>query len=150
MFIKAIPPYLGCDKANNGGERLVHGSLVQRRQLLNMYLMKIESICSSLATKSQPRLGLPPLSFNSSISITDWVKLKTYTSRTTLRKLVAQALVDNIWREIDNRFFNLQSISASQLFIDIHRQMRDRISARRHQRQFRNLMFPWICNNGFW
>jgi len=76
----------------------------------------------------QQRLGLPPTNFGSWAGLLTWLRCKTDSSPSILRKVSVQTLVYNVWRERNNRFFNLRSIPSSQIFIVIDRLIRNTIS----------------------
>ncbi|KAG7564362.1 Reverse transcriptase domain [Arabidopsis suecica] len=92
----------------------------------------------------QLRLRLNPCVFYTWSSLLAWTKLKTASSPPILRKLAAHATVYHIWKQRNNILHNQVSVSPAILFREIDRELRNTISARRHRKQFRDLMVLWI------
>lgn len=90
------------------------------------------------------RLGLPgrlPCNWDSML---EWTKVINQNSPTTLRLLLVHALVYNVWRQRNNYKHNHIKIPPLTIFRDIDRQIINSITARRHLKNFRNLMPLWL------
>ncbi|KAG7537157.1 Reverse transcriptase zinc-binding domain [Arabidopsis suecica] len=79
-----------------------------------------------------------------------WAELLSWTSQASLsapsifRKVIAQVVVYNIWRQRNNVLHNSQRLSPPLVFKLIDRDVRNIISARRKRKRWRDLMILWI------
>lgn len=81
------------------------------------------------------------LSWNELLS---WIKRSSTSAATTLRKLVTQSAIYNIWRQ-RNSAVHLNGFATAQItFKTIDRDIRNTLTARRHRRKFNSLMSLWI------
>ncbi|KAG7537291.1 Reverse transcriptase zinc-binding domain, partial [Arabidopsis suecica] len=90
------------------------------------------------------RLHLPRIDFSTWSELLVWTCIKHQLSPPTLRKLVAQSVVYNIWKQRNNLLHNQIYILPSLIFKDIDREIKNSISARRHKKRFKNLMSRWL------
>ncbi|XP_020877174.1 uncharacterized protein LOC110227421 [Arabidopsis lyrata subsp. lyrata] len=90
------------------------------------------------------RLHLPQIDFTTWSELMAWTSIKNRMSPPTLRKLVAQSIVYNIWKQRNNHLHNQIYILPSMIFRDIDREIKNSITARRHKKRFKNLMTRWL------
>lgn len=90
------------------------------------------------------RLGYRTLSFHSWNAFSDWLGSKDSICPTTLRRLVAQAVIYSLWHERNNRLHNNISSSSEVIFKLLNRRIRDAILARRNRKKFKNLLAKWL------
>lgn len=90
------------------------------------------------------RLGTSPFFFQSWTALLAWVKLRSANAPPLLRKLVVQTTLYFLWIERNNRIFNSQVKSTTQIFRDIDRHIINTISARRHRKAFDKLTLLWL------
>ena len=90
------------------------------------------------------RLGYRTLSFHSWNAFSDWLGSKDSICPTTLRRLVAQAVIYSLWHERNNRLHNNISSSSEVIFKLLDRRIRDAILARRNRKKFKNLLAKWL------
>lgn len=99
---------------------------------------------SVIWNKNFQRLRQQFAGFSNWSSLLHWAKVSTRSSPSTLRLLLAQALVYSVWRQRNNLLHNLITIQPITIFKDIDRQIVNTINARRKRKKFRNLMALWI------
>lgn len=90
------------------------------------------------------RLRTPSRVFHNWTDLILWTKRRSSTSPATLRKLVAHAIVYALWKQRNNFIHNLRFIPATIIFKNIDRKIINTINARRHLKNFRNLMGFWL------
>ncbi|CAA7013484.1 unnamed protein product [Microthlaspi erraticum] len=79
-----------------------------------------------------------------------WTELLSWTGDSSvpsppiLRKLVAHAAINLIWKQRNNLLHNAISISPSAIFKELDRHIINTINARRRQRNFESLMSHWL------
>lgn len=99
---------------------------------------------SELRDPSLVRLRLSPSSFTNWTALLNWTHNGSDSSPPILRKLVAQVIVYNVWKQRNDLIFNLQTIHPMTIFRDIDKHVKKLISARRHRKNFRGLMALWL------
>ncbi|XP_023632551.1 uncharacterized protein LOC111828559 [Capsella rubella] len=95
------------------------------------------------------RLSLPGLRFQNWMELIAWTKTKNIRSPTTLRKLVAEAVIYALWKQRNNVVHNQVHIPPSVLFKDIDRELKNSITARSIKKSFKSLMARWLRRNCF-
>lgn len=90
------------------------------------------------------RLRHPLVRFNGWSSLLSWAKESTTLSPSTLRLLVSQAIVYNVWRQRNNLIHNQYVVPPLSIFKNIDRQIINSIMARRSLKNFRCLMALWL------
>ncbi|KAG7541866.1 Reverse transcriptase zinc-binding domain [Arabidopsis thaliana x Arabidopsis arenosa] len=90
------------------------------------------------------RLRLPLFMFDSWFSLMAWNRVNHVTSPPTLRILITQALLYSVWKQRNNLIHNHVVLPPLSIFIDIDRQIKNSITARRKLKNFRNLMACWL------
>ncbi|XP_019085383.1 PREDICTED: uncharacterized protein LOC104714907 [Camelina sativa] len=90
------------------------------------------------------RLRLSPCVFYTWDSLLAWTRMKTEFAPPILRKLAAQSVVYNIWKQRNKILHNQLHVTPEELFNGIDKELRNTILARRSRKQFRDLMALWI------
>ncbi|KAG7533165.1 Reverse transcriptase zinc-binding domain [Arabidopsis thaliana x Arabidopsis arenosa] len=90
------------------------------------------------------RLHLPRVEFTTWSELLTWTRIKHHRSPPTLRKLVVQCVIYNIWKQRNNFHHNQIYLLPSLIFLDIDREIKNTITARRHKKRFKNLMTHWL------
>lgn len=91
------------------------------------------------------RIGLPRRTrFSDWDSLMRWTKVRKNSSPPTLRLLILHTLVYSIWRQRNNLTHNQITIPPLAIFKEIDRNIINTITARRHLKNFRNLMGFWL------
>ncbi|CAL9240316.1 unnamed protein product [Arabidopsis halleri] len=90
------------------------------------------------------RIGHPQIFFSDWNSMLVWVKVNNSSSPLTLRLLIIHTLVYNVWRQRNNLLHNQITVPPMVVFKDIDRQIINTITARRHMKNFKNLMRCWL------
>ncbi|XP_018461220.1 uncharacterized protein LOC108832226 [Raphanus sativus] len=87
----------------------------------------------------------PPTSpFTSWAELLSWIRQPRSKSLSLLRKLVAQTMVFQLWKQRNNMIHNHISVSAAAVFIFVDRELRNIISSRREKKSFATLMAKWL------
>lgn len=79
-----------------------------------------------------------------------WAELLSWTRRSSphapslLRKVSAQVVVYNLWRQRNNVFHNSLRLSPFLIFKKVDHELRNIISSKRHRKRWRDLMLLWI------
>ena len=90
------------------------------------------------------RIGTPLTVFQSWYDLLKWTQRRNNAAPSTLRKIVAQAVVYALWKQRNNYVHNLLFIPAATVFRIIDREVINTITANRHRKQFRTLMGRWL------
>ncbi|KAG2303041.1 hypothetical protein Bca52824_031692 [Brassica carinata] len=105
----------------------------------SLILTGIQKIISvSIASRYQK---LPLLSWEELLS---WIPVSTAPAPSTLKKLAAQSLIYNVWRQRNAAVHLSGFVPIQTIFNSIDRDIRNTITARRHRRKFTPLMQLWI------
>lgn len=102
------------------------------------------SFSSQIWYMVQSRLRLRPCIFITWDSFLAWLKLKSESVPSLLRKLAAQAAIYHVWKQRNNLLHNSTTLSPSVIFKGIDREVRNTITAHMNKKAFRNLMLLWI------
>lgn len=94
--------------------------------------------------ESLTRISLPTLLFSSWNDLLSWTMERAVSSPSTLRKLLAQAVINGIWRQRNNLLHNSVTVPPLILFKDIDREIINSINARRNRTTFKDLMGFWL------
>lgn len=92
------------------------------------------------------RLGYRPVLFHIWEALLQWIGLRVSHCPPTLRKLTVQAVIYRLWRERNQRLHNGISSPPQVSFKEIDRQIRNAILARKHRRNFKNIMGIWLAH----
>ncbi|WZY96943.1 hypothetical protein YC2023_069272 [Brassica napus] len=90
------------------------------------------------------RLGYSFRAFHTWTSFTEWVSLRDTVTSRTLKRLVAQATITNIWMERNSRLHVGEARSPATIFRLIDRFIKDVILGKRKLKKFQPLMQLWI------
>lgn len=90
------------------------------------------------------RLGYSFRAFHTWTSFTEWVSLRDTVTSRTLKRLVAQATITNIWTERNTRLHVGEARSPATIFRLIDRFIKDVILGKRKLKKFQPLMQLWI------
>ncbi|KAJ0254646.1 hypothetical protein HA466_0105300 [Hirschfeldia incana] len=90
------------------------------------------------------RLGYRPVLFHTWEALLAWIGIRVSHCPPTLRKLTVQAVIYRLWRERNQRLHNGGPSSPQRSFKEIDRQIRNAILARKHRRNFKNMMSIWL------
>lgn len=90
------------------------------------------------------RLGYSFRAFHTWTSFTEWVSLRDTVTSRTLKRLVAQATITNIWMERNSRLHVGEARSPATIFRLINRFIKDVILGKRKLKNFQPLMQLWI------
>lgn len=90
------------------------------------------------------RLGYRPVLFHTWTALLAWSDLKDSICPTTLRLLVIQATVYNIWFERNARLHSSPASTPQVTFRKIDRLIRQTIIARKSRKKFRKLLGCWL------
>ncbi|KAG7590388.1 Reverse transcriptase zinc-binding domain [Arabidopsis suecica] len=82
--------------------------------------------------------------FCSWAELLSWTRLSSSSAPSLLRKVVAQVLVYNIWRQRNNVLHNSQRLAPQLIFKMLDRELRNIITSRRRKKRWRRLMLLWI------
>ncbi|KAG7595163.1 Endonuclease/exonuclease/phosphatase superfamily [Arabidopsis thaliana x Arabidopsis arenosa] len=82
--------------------------------------------------------------FSSWAELLSWIRLSSASAPSLLRKITAQAIIYNIWRQRNNVLHNAQRIAPQIIFKIVDREVRNIITSRRHRKRWRKLMILWI------
>ena len=92
------------------------------------------------------RLGYRPVLFHTWDALLAWIDMRVRHCPSTLRKLTVQAILYRLWRERNQRLHNASPTPPQVSFKEIDRQIRNAILARKHRRNFKNLMQIWLTH----
>ncbi|XP_023644566.1 uncharacterized protein LOC111832461 [Capsella rubella] len=126
--------------------------------------MNLSSICGFCSSQSETRdhlflscdfalflwngvskkLDMPPINFGSWNHLLAWMCADSRRAPRTLRKLVVQAIIYAIWRQRNNLYHNLIHVPPSVIFKEVDRGIRNSITARKLNKQFKKLMRLWL------
>lgn len=90
------------------------------------------------------RLGYRPTLFHTWTALCEWLRTSDTTCSNTLRRLVTQATVYQLWAERNSRLHNGLSSTPHRIFKDLDRTIRNSILARKEMKKFRGLMQAWL------
>lgn len=90
------------------------------------------------------RLGYRPVLFHTWTALLAWSDFKDSICPTTLRLLVIQATLYNLWYERNVRLHSSLSTTPQATFMKIDRLIRQAIIARKSRNKFRNLLSHWL------
>lgn len=90
------------------------------------------------------RLGYRPVLFHTWEALLAWIEIRVSHCPPTLRKLTVQAVIYRLWRERNQRLHNGAPSPPQAAFKEIDRQIRNAILARKHRRNFKNIMRIWL------
>ncbi|KAL0676638.1 hypothetical protein Bca4012_004619 [Brassica carinata] len=90
------------------------------------------------------RLGYSFRAFHTWTSFTEWVSLRDTVTSRTLKKIVAQVTITNIWMERNTRLHVGEARSPATIFRLIDRFIKDVILGKRKLKKFQPLMQLWI------
>ena len=88
---------------------------------------------------------LAPISrFGSWAELLSWIRQSSTTAPSILRKLAAQSTIYNLWRQRNNIIHNKGLLPPATIHKLIDKEVRNSITARKHRKQFGNLMSLWL------
>ncbi|KAL0875497.1 hypothetical protein Bca101_025202 [Brassica carinata] len=101
-------------------------------------------ISEAIWTLVLKRLGYSFRTFHTWTSVSEWMALRDSVTSRTLKRMVAQATIYNIWIERNTRLHARESRTPAVIFKIIDRSIRDAILGRRQLTKFQPLMQLWI------
>ncbi|XP_023638973.1 uncharacterized protein LOC111830672 [Capsella rubella] len=112
----------------------------QTRDHLMLFCDYVEFIWNAVRIK----LNLRTLEFHTWQDLVNWTTSMAGSVPTTLRKLVVQSVVYAIWKQRNSFLHNQTCVLPSVLFKGIDQQIRNTITARNNNKQFKGLMRIWL------
>ncbi|KAG7579142.1 Reverse transcriptase domain [Arabidopsis thaliana x Arabidopsis arenosa] len=82
--------------------------------------------------------------FSSWQELLSWTRFSSPAAPSLLRKLAAQVVVYNIWRQRNNLLHNSQRLAPSLIFRFVDRELRNIITSRSRRKRWQKLMLLWI------
>ncbi|CAL9247970.1 unnamed protein product [Arabidopsis halleri] len=92
------------------------------------------------------RLGQPPFIFAEWSVLINWLSSASPNVSLTLKRVAVHATIYLLWKERNNRLHNKVSSTASTVFNQIDRLVRDIILARREHPDFKTLLQQWFAH----
>ncbi|XP_048608023.1 uncharacterized protein LOC125584136 [Brassica napus] len=83
--------------------------------------------------------------FTTWAELLSWIRRSSASAPSLLRKVVAQSVLYNTWRQRNNVIHNHILLPARTTFKVIDREVRNTFFARRKRRKFKNLLFCWLA-----
>ncbi|KAF3505224.1 hypothetical protein F2Q69_00041655 [Brassica cretica] len=90
------------------------------------------------------RLGYRPFRFHTWTALIEWLDISDIYCPPTLKCLVIQATVYNLWAERNRKLHSQVSSTPQVIFKAIDRLIRNTIHARKGRKNFRNMMHLWL------